>query len=239
MRQSVFPCPAAGTESTTSVIVICRFRSTRTVDGFSAFSLSGRYYRFTRLPFGLATAPRVCTELLDVVSWTMRQRGVKHVRYLDDFLYIGESSEEVTVNMQLAEQIITSFGLRVNAKKTLTATQRIVFLGIELNSVSCTIACTRERIDELVNLIDQCVAQPKITMAQLRTLVGKFSFAAQVLPGARAFMRRLRHELDGLAKPHFRIRLTAPMRADMEFWRGYVNVWNGRQNWVNPEPGYD
>jgi Reverse transcriptase (RNA-dependent DNA polymerase) len=203
---------------------------------FLSFCLSGRYYRFTRLPFGLSTAPRVCTELLDVVSGVMRERGIKHVRYLDDFLYIGSTPSEVAANMLSAEQILFDFGLRVNGKKTVDATQRIVFLGIELDSLSCSIACSRERIDELINLIDQTLGQSKITMSQLRTLVGKFSFAAQVLQGARAFMRRLRGELDNLSKPHFRVRFTTPMKEDLRFWRGYINVWNGRRLWVNTEP---
>src|SRR5256885_3482609 len=56
---------------------------------YLSFALRDKYYRFTRLPFGLSTAPRTCTLLLDVVSYELRRRGVKHVRYLDDFLYIG------------------------------------------------------------------------------------------------------------------------------------------------------
>ena len=42
------------------------------------------------LPFGLQAAPKIFTAVADVVTWIIRQQGVRFIiHYLDDFLLIG------------------------------------------------------------------------------------------------------------------------------------------------------
>lgn len=39
------------------------------------FRFEGRLYQFTRMPFGLSSAPRICTELLSVVAFELQRQG--------------------------------------------------------------------------------------------------------------------------------------------------------------------
>ena len=39
------------------------------------FRFEGRMYQFIRMPFGLSSAPRICTELLSVVAFGLSQEG--------------------------------------------------------------------------------------------------------------------------------------------------------------------
>ena len=63
-----------------------------------AFTFDGNYYalKFTRMPFGLTSAPYICTELLGVVAFTLRQLNIVLVRYLDDFLLISSSEQQAS-----------------------------------------------------------------------------------------------------------------------------------------------
>ena len=203
---------------------------------YLAFGLAGRWYRFVRLPFGLSSAPRTCTKLLDVVSHALRAAGVRHVRCLDDFLYLAKSREELAANMALAGAIIAEFGLVVNAAKTVHATQSIEFLGVQLDSIACTLACTPARLEELRGILRTTLQAQWIRLHELRSLVGKFSFAAQVLPGARPYMRRLIDQLCGATASGGPLRVNAAMRADLEFWRDNIDRWNGRCRWVSEAP---
>ena len=85
---------------------------------YFCFRFEGRLYQFTHMPFGLSIAPRVCTLLLSVVAFALKQAGIRHVRYLDDFFLIGASSEEVAQQLITAQTVITGFGLVVNPDKT-------------------------------------------------------------------------------------------------------------------------
>ena len=60
------------------------------------FRFEGKLYQFTRMPFGLSTAPRICTLLLSVVAYRLsREQFFRLIRYLDDFLFIARSQAEM------------------------------------------------------------------------------------------------------------------------------------------------
>ena len=84
---------------------------------YFVFRFDDRLYQFTKMPFGLSTAPRVCTLLLSVLSFALTQLGITHIRYLDDILIIGRSSSQVKDHMVLAQLEIAKFGLVVNDGK--------------------------------------------------------------------------------------------------------------------------
>ena len=200
---------------------------------YFCFRFEGRLYQFTHMPFGLSIAPRVCTLLLSVVAFALNRAGIRHVRYLDDFFLIGASSEKVAQQLVAAQTVITGFGLVVNPDKTEGPSQSLSFLGIQLDSVTQTVSCTAARVAELTALLQSLRHQHIIQRRHAESLIGKLSFAAQVLPGARPFMRRM---LDSVQACSSR-RRTAPIhidagfRSDVRFWLHHFSTWNGRQQW--------
>ena len=111
------------------------------------FRFEGQLYQFVCMPFGLASAPRVCTQLLSVVAHRLAMSGVQHVvRYLDDFLFISHSERSMTAILGTAQQLFSDFGLVVNTDKTEGPAQQISFLGIQLDSLAQTMSCTPARL---------------------------------------------------------------------------------------------
>ena len=43
---------------------------------YFCFRFDGKLYQFTHMPFGLSTAPRVCTQLLSVVNFALSELGI-------------------------------------------------------------------------------------------------------------------------------------------------------------------
>ena len=203
---------------------------------YFTFSLDGKYYRFTGMPFGLATAPRICTQLLGVVAWDMEEQRAKLVRYLDDFLFIARTREECQRMLDDAIATLARYGLVVNQAKTAGPSQVITFLGIELDSINMTMQCTRERLQELIALLQETFTRTTTRVHQLESLIGKLSFAAMVLPGARPFMRRLLDQCRNSAHRSCRVRLGRPFFLDVSYWLAHLKVWNGRQAWRHAEP---
>lgn len=100
-------------------------------------------FRFTCLPQGLTSAPRIFTKLLKPVLSHLRKLGITVSCYLDDFLFFADSAETLRVNVTYALHLLDSLGLTVNLDKSvLTPTQEIVFLGVILNSVDMTATLT-------------------------------------------------------------------------------------------------
>ena len=70
-------------------------------------------YRYTRLPFGISTAPAVFQKAMD----TMLQGLSGVVCYLDDILVTGEDDESHLRNLQRVLERIQSEGLRLKKSK--------------------------------------------------------------------------------------------------------------------------
>jgi hypothetical protein len=200
---------------------------------YFCFKFEGKLYQFTHMPFGLSTAPRVCTQLLSVVAFALSQQDIRPVRYLDDFFTIGATEAGVQRQLLTAPQIIERFGLVVNPDKTEGPSQRLSFLGVQLDSVHQTLSCTPARVAELISLLRSLRHQRVITRHHAESLIGKLSFAAQVLPGARPFMRRMLDTVHACSSKRRStpIHIDPSFRADVRFWLHHLSDWNGTQQW--------
>ena len=200
---------------------------------YFCFRFEGRLFQFIHMPFGLSIPRRVCTLLLSVVAFALKRANIRHVRYLDDFFLIGASSEEVSQQLVTAQTVITGFGLVINPDKTEGPSQSLSFLGIQLDSIAQTVSCTAARVAELTALLQSLRHQHVIQRRHAESLIGKLSFAAQVLPGARPFMRRMLDSVHSCSSQRRSapIRIDSGFRSDVRFWLHHFSTWNGRQQW--------
>ena len=101
---------------------------------FLGFVACGKVYQFKVLCFGLSTAPQVFTRVMAPVSAFIHRSGIRLCRYLDDWL-IQASSREQFLALDSVLQLCLSLGIVVNWEKSqLIPTQRMVYLGVLLDS---------------------------------------------------------------------------------------------------------
>ena len=79
---------------------------------FLAFELDGTFYRFKRLPFGLCSAPFWCDMFMRVIDFALREQGITHVRYCDDFLLLGDSPSAINAAIAATTAILQAHGLQ-------------------------------------------------------------------------------------------------------------------------------
>lgn len=84
---------------------------------FLRFQFDQKFYEFTCLPFGLATAPYVFTKLLKPVVSKLRSQGYLSVIYLDDLLLIGPSFAECKENVDASLSMLRQVGFKSIIKK--------------------------------------------------------------------------------------------------------------------------
>jgi hypothetical protein len=190
----------------------------------------GRVLEFLGMVFGSKTAPRTATMLLDIVSAELMDLGIDHVRYLDDFLFVVSTREAAVECARAAAIIIAKFGLALSAEKTEGPAQSMEFLGIMIDSIRQTLYITKKRKKELKDILSSFSRRSSASVKKVQSLLGKLSFAAAVLPGARPFTRRI---IDVIKGKHHRstIVLDDPFRQDVEYWIGNISSWNGSQHW--------
>jgi hypothetical protein len=208
---------------------------------YLAFELDGKFYRWKKLPFGLKTSPFWCEEFLHVIDFAIKARGVHHIRYVDDFLFIGASREEILHAFRVAREVLAAHGLRVNEAKTEGPAQQIVFLGLGLDSVLQESFVPHDKRSECIGLLKsslRTLARGKeLTRQAVQSLVGKLSFISAVLPGSRPFFRRLIDASTRLPHRKSLVRGSPALREDLEMWKHILQSWtSGKGAWPRKEP---
>ena len=214
----------------------------------SNYDITGIYWTFTghktptwlvdtRLPFGARCSPGIFNELSQAVCRIMRNKNIPSViAYLDDFLIIAESKELCIQYLNTLISLLRKLRFAINYNKVCGPTQRLTFLGIVMDSVKMTLELPQEKLDELRLLLQKSISCPKLTKRQLQSIAGKLNWATQCVYGGRFYLRRLQSKINSLSSPWHRTRVTAPMRADMQWWLDFIHVFNGTTPMVERRP---
>ncbi len=97
----------------------------------TVLAFEGRAWQYRVLPFGLSLSPRVFTKVVEGALTPLRQVGVRILNYLDDWLILTQSREQLGDPRDLVLRHLSQLGLRVNWEKSkLPPVQRISFLGV-------------------------------------------------------------------------------------------------------------
>ena len=159
---------------------------------FLRFMVGGKVYQFKVLCFGLSTAPQVFTRVMAPVSAILHRTGVRLRRYLDDWLIQASSREQVLLALKTVLRLCSSLGIVVNWEKSqVIPTQRMVYLGVILDSVSFRASPALKRVEKLLSIGDVFLSCAKQPVSSWLELLGVLSSMIQLVPGGRLRMRSL------------------------------------------------
>ena len=191
----------------------------------------------TRLPFGSAKSCQIFQRLTDAIVRMISKRGHTVVAYLDDFLVIGKTFAECKKGMIELHDLLTSLGFVVNEEKLVYPTQHLTFLGIDIDTKQRTLALPKPKLEELRQLIISMLSKKWLTKKQLEHCLGKLNWAAQLIPGARVFMRHMINLLTE-CKSHRRrsVKTNRDVVADLEWWKTGLLLFNGTACFIKDTP---
>lgn len=172
----------------------------------------------TRLPFGARKSPAIFHRITQAVRRSLLRRGYcPLVVYIDDFLIISSSFEECQEALQTLISQLRALGFRIAWEKVEGPTQRLTFLGVELDVRTNRMTLNREKKDNLIALMKCHLASKRLSKKQLQKLAGKLSWAAHVIPWGRLHLRRIFDVLKTLTLDHHKCFSTS-ISTDLEWW---------------------
>lgn len=140
---------------------------------FLKFWFDDKFYQYTCLPNGLASAPRLFTKLLKPVYSTLRSMGHVSSAYIDDSYLQGDTYNECYNNVVDTVKMLSSLGFCVHpVKSVFIPTQQLVFLGFILDSVAMTVTPTDEKKERIVSACSLMLANTNPTIRDLAELIG-------------------------------------------------------------------
>ena len=191
-------------------------------------------YYDTKLPFGLRSAPKIFNAVADGLEWCIRQRGVQYIfHYLDDYIILGSpDSEQCRRDLDALREVCRELGVPLAIHKCEGPTTCLIFLGIEINTVTGLLRLPEEKLQRLRTLLREWGDRKVCTRKELESLIGILNHACKVVRPGRSFLRRMIDLLTSTRgsiahRPHHRIRLNREFRADLAWWRTFVAGWNG------------
>lgn len=167
------------------------------------------------MPMGYCGAPHLFhVALLPFTAW-LESRGVRVIRYLDDFLVLGDEAE-VADGLALLKGELSRLGFSVSEEKSSSAPVRdIVFLGMGVDLESSSFYWPKDKAESVSELARSMLSVRRVQSRDLSRLLGKLAFLCQVCPLAAVWRR----SLDSLlAAETFSVTLCEDSKAELRFW---------------------
>ncbi|KAL0161559.1 hypothetical protein M9458_045284, partial [Cirrhinus mrigala] len=201
---------------------------------FLRFAFEGQAYQYKVLPFGLSLSPRVFTKVAEAALSPLRERGIRILNYLDDWLILAHSWDLVCAHRDMVLNHLAQLGLRVNWEKSkLSPAQRISFLGVELDSVSMSARLSPERAQSVLRCVATLRCGSAVPLKQVQRLLGHMASSAAVTPLGLMHMRPLQHWLHTRVprwawhRGTFRVNITPSCRQTLSPWTDIMFLRSG------------
>ena len=141
-------------------------------------------YRYTRLPFGVASAPALFQQTMD----TVLQGLPKVICYIDDILITGSTEEEHIENLERVLQRLQKYGIQAKRAKCAFMEESVEYLGHKIDATG--LHTTTHKVEAISQ-----APQPK-NIQELRSYLGLLHYYGKFLPN----LATLLHPLNNLLK---------------------------------------
>ena len=163
---------------------------------FLRFVFDGQVYQFRALCFGLSTAPQVFTRVLAPFSKIVHLAGFRIVLYLDDWLVLARSQEEMSRAKKFVLELAQELGILINLEKShLDPSQSVVYLGMQIDSTRFWVSPAKKRVDKALGLFKKFWSSDIMSAKSWLSLLGFMASLEKFVPGARLRMRRYQYYL--------------------------------------------
>ena len=140
---------------------------------FLKFWFNGKLYKFTCLPMGLSSAPRIFTKVLKPVYAHLHSLGHVTLGYIDDSYLQGDTFEECCNNVKATVSLFHRLGFHLHpTKSVITPTQKMTFLGFYLDSMNMRVSPTDAKITKTTESCLRLKRQTRPSITEVAEVIG-------------------------------------------------------------------
>ncbi|CAH2208385.1 jg649, partial [Pararge aegeria aegeria] len=193
---------------------------TRSQRRFLRLIYNGELLQMTCLPFGLSTAPKVFASMTNWIAQTLREKGIRIIVYLDDFLLAHQNVNILRTQVQVVLERLQYLGWQVNFKKSeLNPQMNLVYLGIHWDPWLNQKRLPSEKYHSLLTKVSSILRENKVGLKCLQSLVGHLNFASFAVPKGRLNHRSLLDLLNSIPKTSKKLYvIPAEAQMDLKWW---------------------
>ena len=187
------------------------------------FMSEGTVYQFKALCFGLSTAPQVFTRVFAAVSAWAHARGIRLLRYLDDWLVLS-SSEKAKESIRELLSLCHTLGIVINEKKSdLVPSQSAKYLGMTIDTGAGKVFPSLARVEKFLTVAERFCSMQSPPAQLWQVILGHLASLERLVPHGRLRMRSLQWHLKSQWSPEsdppsLPVALPEEARRDLSWW---------------------
>ena len=188
------------------------------------FMSEGTVYQFKALCFGLSTAPQVFTRVFAAVSAWAHARGIRLLRYLDDWLFLSSSEKKAKESIRELLSLCHTLGIVINEKKSdLVPSQSAKYLGMTIDTGAGKVFPSLARVEKFLTVAERFCSMQSPPAQLWQVILGHLASLERLVPHGRLRMRSLQWHLKSQWSPEsdppsLPVALPEEARRDLSWW---------------------
>ena len=188
------------------------------------FMSEGTVYQFKALCFGLSTAPQVFTRVFAAVSAWAHARGIRLLRYLDDWLVLSSSEKKAKESFRELLSLCRTLGIVINEKKSdLVPSQSAKYLGMTIDTGAGKVFPSLARVEKFLAVAERFCSMQSPPAQLWQVILGHLASLERLVPHGRLRMRSLQWHLKSQWSPEsdppsLPVALPEEVRRDLSWW---------------------
>ena len=157
------------------------------------FKLDGKYYVDKSMPMSCSVSCSTWVQFSTFLEWFVKLEGGTGatMHYLDDFLFVGHwGSNECDDLLKEFHKMCDFIGVPIAHEKTEGPVTKLIFLGLEIDSIAETLKIPQAKLEELREKIFKALSRKKLSLKEMQSIIGSLNFACRAIAPGRAFIRR-------------------------------------------------
>ena len=140
---------------------------------FLGIQFGRQTFYFEHLPFGLASACKAYTDLMQEVYRPLRERGLRMTALIDDAMYAFSGKAAAKAEGLIVLKILSALGFFLSWPKCqLPPQQSGKFLGLIVNAATSSFGVPADKLQYLQQLIAVCLEAQSVTPRQMAKVAG-------------------------------------------------------------------
>ena len=159
------------------------------------------------MPFGLNVAPGRFTKVFKPVLADLRAQSIRALIWLDDILEISSSYSSCIRDRDIVMDLLVNLGFRlIMEKSVLIPTQRVIYLGMVIDSLTMTFSLPEEKVSAIVQKATILKNKNQVSVREIYQFIGMCSATRLAVKEAPIHYQQLQHQVVTLLKENLLLR---------------------------------
>ena len=203
-----------------------------------SYVFDGKMFFNCTLTMGAKSSARCRQMVSSVVVFIYAKNKFFAVNYIDDF---GSAckAEEADAAFSCLRSILVKMGLQEALDKAVLPSTFMVFLGIQVNTITMTLTIPESKWLEICQVLREWQQKQAASLKETQVLTGLLNFACRCVRSGRVYLSRILNFLRTL--PTFgKKEITQQVREDISWWQEFAPTFNGvslilENHWSQPD----